>query len=141
MKKSISIISIILSALLLFTACSNANTKETKLVEECVTSYFSYYEKGDFDNMKQYCSDDFVAEYFDTDDVFGNIRAELVDLKEIKYDDESKQYTALVNVKCVPSSDSSLYNKDNPDEPVLTYVSYTLSVENGNAKIISLTTE
>jgi hypothetical protein len=143
MKKYILIVSSILSLCLLFTACSNVDTNDaqTELVKECLTSYFSYYEKGDFDNMKQYCNDDFVDEYFHSDDVFANASAELIDLSEINYDNETQQYKALVYVKCVPTPDSSLYDKDNPEQAVYTYVSYILCVENGNAEIVGLTTE
>lgn len=143
MKKCAIIIFCILSLCSLFVACSDFNNSgfETELVKDCLNSYFSYYEKGDFDNMKQYCTNNFVDEYFHEKDVFGNASAKLIDFEEIKYDYETNQYIAILYVECVPVLNSALYDKNNPSKPVLTYISYILSIENGNVKIESLSTE
>jgi hypothetical protein len=141
MKKYIYIVLPILSLCLLFSACSlvKTNSGDVDLIKDCLTSYFSYYEKGDFDNMKQYCTDTFIDEYFHKNDVFGNASAKLIDFDDISYDDVKKQYIAEVNVECVPTENSSLYDKDNPTKTRTTYITFVLSVNNEKVQIESLT--
>ena len=142
MKKYVYIVlSAFLSFCLVFSACSSAESKiaPTDAVKECLTSYFSYHEKGDFDNMKQYCRRNFVKEYFHEKDVFGNATAKLLDFDEIRYDEENNQYIAQLYVECVPVEGSALYDRDNPSGKVKTYIAFVLSVKNGKAIIEGLT--
>lgn len=143
MKNIASVVSIVLSVILLITGCSNTKTKNIniELINDCITSYFSYYKNGDFENMKQYCTEDFVQEYFHVNDVFGNACAELINIESIEYVQEKQQYKAITYVKCIPTSNSSLYDNNNPGEATFTYNSYFLSINNGNIKIVAITTE
>ncbi|MDE5604967.1 MAG: hypothetical protein K2I73_05240 [Eubacterium sp.] len=137
MKKTISIISCCLMICLLFIGCSTNNTesKEVAIIKNDLKSYFSCYEKGDFEGMKKFCTKNYVDEYFHDGDVFGNLTAKLVDFEEIKYDETAMKYTALVQIECMPTKISALYNRDKPDEPVNTYMDLVVSVDNGNAVI------
>ena len=137
MKKTISIISCCLVICLLFIGCGTVNTenKEIAIIENDLKSYFSCYEKGDFEGMKKFCTKSYVDEYFHDDDVFGNATAKLVDFKEIKYDEEAMKYIAVVQIECMPTKISALYNRDKPDDPVNTYMDLVVSVDNGNAVI------
>lgn len=140
MKKAISIITCCLAMCLLFIGCSNTvstEKREIKIVENCVESYFLCYEKGDFEGMKKFCSKSFVEEYFHNDDVFGNKIAKLISFNDIKYDENTKKYIAVVQVECIPTEKSALYNKDKPNDPVNTYISFVLNVDNKNALIES----
>ena len=137
MKKITHIWSCYLVLCLLFIGCSNTNMvqKETAVIEKDLKSYFSCYEKSDFEGMKKFCTKGFVEAYFHNEDVFGNSTAKLINFEEIKYDETTKKYTVTVQIKCMPVNYSALYNKDNPDEPVNTYMSFVLSVNNGNIVI------
>lgn len=137
MKKTISIISCCLIICLLFIGCSTDNTrnKETAIIENDLKSYFSCYEKGDYEGMKKFCTKSYVDEYFHDGDVFGNLTAKLVDFEEIKYDEAAMKYIAVVQIECMSAEISALYNRDKPDEPVNTYMDLVVSVDNGNAVI------
>ena len=137
MKKTISIISCCLVICFLFIGCSTNNTesKEIAIIENDLKSYFSCYEKGDFEGMKKFCTKSYVDEYFHDDDVFGNATAKLVDFEEIEYDETAKKYIAVVQIECMPAEISALYNRDKPNDPVNTYMDLVVSVDNGNAVI------
>lgn len=136
MKKTISIISCCLIIGLLFIGCSTDNIeKETAIIKNDLKSYFSCYEKGDYEGMKKFCTKSYIDEYFHDGDVFGNATAKLVDFYEIKYDEKAMKYIAVVQVECMPVEISALYNRDNPDEPVNTYMDLVVSVDNGHAVI------
>ena len=122
MKKTISIISCCLLICLLF-------------IRNDLKSYFLCYEKSDFEGMKKFCSKNFVDEFFHDGDVFGNSTAKLVDIEEIKYDEDAMKYIAGVQIECMPTEGSALYNFEKPDVPVNTYMYLVLSVNNGNAII------
>lgn len=50
-----------------------------------MTEFFSYYEKGKYDSMKQYCSDEFISNFFHDGDVFGNTTAKLIEIQGVTY--------------------------------------------------------
>ena len=136
MKKTISIIACCLVIGFLFIGCSTDNIeKETAIIENDLKSYFSCYEKGDFEGMKKFCTKSYVDEYFHDGNVFGNLTAKLVDIEEIKYDEATMKYIAVVQIECMPAKISALYDRDNPDKPVNTYMHLVVSIDNGNAVI------
>ncbi len=134
MKKTISIISCCLLICLLFIGC-NTESKEISIIENDLKSYFSCYEKGDFEGMKNFCTENYIDEYFHDGDVFGNATAKLVGIQEIKYDEKAMKYIAAVQVECMPTESSALYNFEKPDESVNAYMYLVVSVDNGNAVI------
>lgn len=135
--KKLRILSLLsVAMIMIFCGCAKGESKDkTSLVKECVNSYFSYYENGEYENMKEFCSDEFVKQYFHEKDVFGSSTAKLIKIEEIKYDKNNDKYVATVYIECMPVAFSALYNKDKPDEAVNTYVSLVVNVSGDKAQI------
>ena len=76
-------------------ACVSSETPESKAKDE-LTYYFSEFEKAKYENMKQYCTDEFVENYFHGNDghefgVFDSKKAKILEFtdREIDTGDEN----------------------------------------------------
>ncbi|MCM1115131.1 MAG: hypothetical protein NC397_06495 [Clostridium sp.] len=135
MKKAFNIgICLILIASCLI-GCSR--DKET-IIENTLTEFFSYYEKGDYEGMKKYCSEEFIENYFHDDDVFGNTTAKLLKITNIIYDEETAQYLVSIEMEITPTINSAHYDIENPI--AATFIDIIITEQNNNMIIDGLTT-
>lgn len=66
MRKTIFLTLIVFIAIGL-TACVNSENPASK-AKDVLTSYFSAFEKAEYESMKQYCTNEFVENYFHGND-------------------------------------------------------------------------
>lgn len=119
----------------LFSTVANSADKNVQSdINSLLKSYFSYYEKGDYENMKQYCSDDFIKNYFHDKDVFGSAKSTLLKIdNSIKYDQEKGKYLVSVEEKVIPVKSSAYYDKEKSQVDVIN--DYIIK-ENGKGKLV-----
>lgn len=94
MRKTICLTLIVFIAIGL-SACVNSKNPES-MAKEVLTSYFSEFEKAKYESMKQYCTDEFVQNYFHGNDghefgVFDSKKAKILEFtdREIDTGDEN----------------------------------------------------
>ena len=124
--------------LTLLTACGNSttqtsqapttNTATTKSFtlsaeqKETLTSFFQYFSEGNYENMKDFCSKDYVNDFFHKNDVFGFKTAKLLSYDETNIITHDKEYWIPISLKVEPTKDSSSYDKNSKFVEVGYYV-------------------
>lgn len=89
----------------------NVGSTNMKEAIDIILSYFEYYEKGDFENMKQYCSEEFVKQYFHSNDVFGSKKSSLIKIDSIKNDAQNNRFKVCVEERVTPVKSSAYYDE------------------------------
>lgn len=90
----------------------NVGSTYMKNTIDIILSYFEYYEKGDFENMKPYCSEAFVKQYFHKGDVFGSKKSSLIKIDSIKNDEQNNRYKICVEERVTPVKSSAYYDEE-----------------------------
>lgn len=84
-----------------------------ELPRTTIKSFFSSFAQGDFESMKQYCTQECIDNHFHAEhgDVFGLKKAELLsaDTTQTFYDTPPDEYVVFVYLKVEPSEYSSIY--------------------------------
>lgn len=136
MKKYVVTIITLLLIICCFCSCKNAQSDDKIVLSSNSTisnsvdkniqsaigtllkSYFSYYEKGDYENMKQYCSKEFIEAYFHENDVFGSEKSTFLKINNsIKYDKE--KYLVSVEEEATPVKSSAYYDEENSQVDII----------------------
>lgn len=126
--------------LTLLTACGNNTTKTTQAPptpttntttksftlsteqKETLTSFFQYFNEGNYEKMKDFCSKDYVNDFFHKNDVFGFKTAKLLSYDETNIITHDKEYWIPISLKGEPTEDSSSYDKNSKFVEVGYYV-------------------
>lgn len=95
-----------------------AATDEGSL-EYTTERFFGFFEVGDFEAMKAYCTESCISTYFNGDNVFGIEKASLAKLAIAPSEYEAKDFNAYVEVYMTPS-EASVF------DPSDTYTSFYL---------------
>ena len=114
-------------------AADNVGSTHMKDATDIVLSYFEYYEKGDFENMKPYCSEKFVEQYFHKGDVFGSKKSSLIKVDSVKYDEQNNRYKICVEERVTPVKSSAYYDEEKSQVDV--YHTYVLKT-NVNGQLV-----
>ncbi len=121
----------------LFTGCGVSNTVNNKQesaidkAETTIKSYFDSFQKGNFEDMKQYCTASFIRKYFHEKDVNGSKSEKMIKIE--KKVNENNAYKLTVRYRCVPVENSALYDANK--EKVESTITYELINQNGKMKI------
>ena len=85
--------------------------------EYAVSQFFWLFSNGDFENMKRYCTEDFINTFFGDGHVFGMARAELsgMHVDPLEYAKSSNGFNISVNVTMTPY-ESSAYDPSKTEE-------------------------
>lgn len=87
--------------------------KQKKEAVNCITQYYTLFEKENYDEMKLYCTGEYSSQYFHDSDVFGDVSGRLLSVKQVLYDERTDQFRVVVNVESVPGIYSANYVEDN----------------------------
>lgn len=111
----------------------NVSSTYMKNTIDIILSYFEYYEKGDFENMKQYCSDEFIKQFFHKGDVFGSKKSSLIKIDSVKNDAQNNRYIVCVEERITPVKSSAYYDEEKSQVDV--YHTYVLKT-NVNGQLV-----
>lgn len=114
---------------ILLTACGDKTTLRTQVPVTPVTSttfngtctisteqkatiesFFKYFKVKDYKKMKQYCSKEFIKDYFHDKDVLRYSTAEFISYETQEYSVHGDEYWILVNYRGKPAK--SIYSTD-----------------------------
>ena len=90
----------------------------SKEQKETLTSFFKYFSEKNYEKMKDFCSKDYVTDFFHKDDVFGFKSASLVSYDESNIIIHDKEYWLPIVLKGEATEDSSNYVEGSKFEEV-----------------------
>ena len=81
---------------------------ENNTPQYTVDQFFQYFENGDFDNMKRYCTENCVSSFFGDGYCFGMTQAELtnMEIEPSEYAKSSNDFVMSVSVNMTPHEGS-----------------------------------
>ena len=133
MKKLMCIIMAIFAMLSL--SCCNIAKEQESAAKEALTGYFAEYENSNYEGMKQYCTDEFVDNFFHDSDVFGCINAKLLEFTDRKIDTGNENTLAFeINTSTKPIEGSANYDENEPTYE--TYIVYILEKQSDGKWLI-----
>ncbi len=103
------------SILLVFIFMSCSNKDSTDLEEsikeptEIVETFFSAFEKANYESMETFCTEECVDKYFHEDDVFGMVWARATKIGEMQNNLNENECGIFVNVEMETAKTSALY--------------------------------
>lgn len=133
--KTIKRVTCIVTALLMLVCLAACGSKDESAAKDVLKSYFDAYEKANYEEMKQYCTDTFVSFCFHDSDVLGASSAKLVKIEESADSESGNSYAFDIVISEKPVEGSARYDAN--QATVETSVTYMLQKQSDGKWLIA----